>query len=217
MSIKQHITAAPRLLTIPKPQLQTQIPPLVDSNAGHQTMHLISLLGLLATATLAVSQSSNNTTGKLGDARPVRNNPVIGEVWVAKFDSPTVKGFVTAVANTVGVNYTIDVTGLPVDQGPFSTCFFFFFLTTSLKALQPGRYSLLWIELLVTNPTDHPEYHVHLRPVPSDGNCADTAGHLDSYLRGDSPPCNSAAPQTCEVGDLSGKYGTVTGPSVQKR
>ncbi|KAK1773148.1 superoxide dismutase [Copromyces sp. CBS 386.78] len=142
-------------------------------------MHLTSLLGLLATATLAVSQSSTNTTGKLGDARPVRNNPVIGEVWVAKFDSPTVKGFVTAVANTVGVNYTIDVTGLPVDQGPFT-------------------------------------YHVHLRPVPADGNCADTAGHLDSYLRGDSPPCNSAAPQTCEVGDLSGKYGTVTGPSVVK-
>lgn len=84
-------------------------------------MQLTSLLGLLATATLAVGQASNNTTGKLGDARPVRNNPVIGEVWVAKFDSPTVKGFVTAVANTVGVNYTIDVTGLPVDQGPFST------------------------------------------------------------------------------------------------
>lgn len=61
------------------------------------------------------------------------------------------------------------------------------------------------------------EYHVHLRPVPADGNCTDTAGHLDSYLRGDSPPCNSAAPQTCEVGDLSGKYGTVMGPSVKKR
>lgn len=84
-------------------------------------MQLTSLLGFLATATLGVCQSSNTTTGKLGDARPVRNNPVIGEVWVAKFDSPTVKGFVTAVANSLGVNYTIDVTGLPEDQGPFST------------------------------------------------------------------------------------------------
>ncbi|KAK3395469.1 Cu,Zn superoxide dismutase-like protein [Sordaria brevicollis] len=139
-----------------------------------------SLLGLLATtATLAVCQSTNTTTGKLGDARPVRNNPVIGEVWVAKFDSPTVKGFVTAVANTLGVNYTIDVSGLPEDQGPF-------------------------------------KYHVHLRPVPSDGNCADTGGHLDSYLRGDTPACDSSKPQTCEVGDLSGKYGTVVGPTVQK-
>ncbi|EGO51921.1 hypothetical protein NEUTE1DRAFT_113947 [Neurospora tetrasperma FGSC 2508] len=142
-------------------------------------MHLPSVFRLMATATLAVCQSSNNTTGKLGDARPVHNNPVIGEVWMAKFDSPTVKGSVTAVSNTVGVNYTIDVTGLPVEQGPF-------------------------------------KYHVHLRPVPSDGNCTDTAGHLDSYLRGDSPPCNSAAPQACEVGDLSGKYGIVTGPSVLK-
>ncbi|KAK3488436.1 hypothetical protein B0T13DRAFT_451503 [Neurospora crassa] len=83
-------------------------------------MHLPSVFRLMATATLVVCQSSNNTTGKLGDARPVHNNPVIGEVWMAKFDSPTVKGFVTAIANTVGVNYTIDVTGLPVEQGPFT-------------------------------------------------------------------------------------------------
>lgn len=93
-------------------------------------MHLPSVILLMATATLAVCQSSNNTTGKLGDARPVYNNPVIGEIWMAKFDSPTVKGSVTAVANTVGVNYTIDVMGLPVEQGPFST------YTSSLSPLR---------------------------------------------------------------------------------
>lgn len=184
-------------------------------------MHLPSVFRLVATATLVVCQSSNNTTGKPGDARPVRNNPVIGEVWMAKFDSPTVKGFVTAVANTVGVNYTIDVTGLPVEQGPFST------YTSSLSSLlkrnkthHPPPDERYASSGQVTNPYRHHscvEYHVHLHPVPSDGNCADTAGHLDSYLRGDSPPCNSAAPQTCEVGDLSGKYGMVTGPSVLKR
>jgi hypothetical protein len=69
-------------------------------------MQLLSLLSLLGAATLAVGQSDNTThvTGKLGDARPVRNNPVIGEVWVAKFNG-TVQGTVTAVAAAVGVNY----------------------------------------------------------------------------------------------------------------
>ncbi len=60
------------------------------------------------------------------------------------------------------------------------------------------------------------EYHIHLRAVPESGNCTDTGGHLDSYVRGDSPPCDSSMPQTCEVGDLSGKYGTVAGPDVKK-
>ncbi|KAK0624596.1 Cu,Zn superoxide dismutase-like protein [Bombardia bombarda] len=143
-------------------------------------MHILSLVSLLGAATLAVGQSDNTTvTGKLGDARPVRNNPVIGEKWVAKFDSATVKGTVTAIAHKLGVNYTVDVTGLPEGKGPF-------------------------------------KYHVHLRGVPADGNCTETGGHLDSYQRGDSPPCNNKAPATCEVGDLSGKYGTVEGPKAVK-
>ena len=65
--------------------------------------------------------------------------------------------------------------------------------------------------------TDFPsEYHVHLRAVPASGNCTETLGHLDSYVRGDTPPCEKSMPQTCEVGDLSGKYGTVAGPDVKK-
>jgi hypothetical protein len=83
-------------------------------------MQLTSLVALLGAATLAASQSSNVTTGALGDARPVRNNPVIGETWVATFNSSAVKGTVTAVAHTVGINYTIDVTGLAADKGPYS-------------------------------------------------------------------------------------------------
>lgn len=83
-------------------------------------MQLTSLFTLLGAATLAASQSSNVTTGALGDARPVRNNPVIGETWVATFDSSAVKGTVKAVAHTVGINYTIDVTGLAADKGPYS-------------------------------------------------------------------------------------------------
>ncbi|KAK3987794.1 hypothetical protein QBC44DRAFT_270516 [Cladorrhinum sp. PSN332] len=142
-------------------------------------MQLFSLFGLLGAASLAASQSTNVTTGKLGDARQVKNNPVIGETWIATFDSPALKGTVTAVAAKIGINYTIDVTGLDVAKAPY-------------------------------------KYHVHLRPVPESGSCADTLGHLDSYVRGDTPPCESSLPQTCEVGDLSGKYGTLTGPDVKK-
>ncbi|KAK1757831.1 hypothetical protein QBC47DRAFT_296684 [Echria macrotheca] len=146
-------------------------------------MHLPSLVGLLGAATLAACQTAggNGTvvTGKMGDARVVKNNKV-GETWVATFDGTQgVKGTVTMVGWSIGVNYTVDVTGLPAGKGPFA-------------------------------------FHVHLKPVPLGGTCADTGGHLDSFVRGDSPPCDSTAPQTCEVGDLSGKYGKVDGTTVKK-
>ncbi|KAK3363133.1 superoxide dismutase [Lasiosphaeria hispida] len=143
-------------------------------------MHLSSLISLLGAATLAACQTTNGTvTGKMGDARQVKNNPV-GEVWVATFNgSQGVKGTVTAVGATIGVNYTVDVTGLPTEKGPFS-------------------------------------FHVHLKAVPESGSCADTGTHLDSFVRGTDPPCASASPQTCEVGDLSGKYGKVAGPTALK-
>jgi len=41
-------------------------------------------------------------------------------------------------------------------------------------------------------------------PVPADGNCSGTLAHLDPFIRGEKPPCDASAPQTCQVGDLSG-------------
>jgi hypothetical protein len=162
-------------------------------------MQILSLVSLLGAAALVTCQSGNGTvvTGALGDARKVTNNPVIGETWVATFNT-TVKGTVTAVANTIGVNYTIDITGLPAEKGPYSM-----WLLSSLC-----NFLLFYLHQV--------EYHVHISPTPESGNCAETGGHLDSYKRGDSPPCVSSAPATCEVGDLSGKYGTVAGPTVKK-
>ncbi|KAK3937076.1 superoxide dismutase [Diplogelasinospora grovesii] len=52
-------------------------------------------------------------------------------------------------------------------------------------------------------------YHIHVDPVPSDGNCTATLAHLDPFIRGETPACNSSLPQTCQVGDLSGKYGKI--------
>ncbi|KAK3906937.1 superoxide dismutase [Staphylotrichum tortipilum] len=52
-------------------------------------------------------------------------------------------------------------------------------------------------------------YHLHVDPVPSNGNCTATLAHLDPYIRGEATPCDKAAPATCQVGDLSGKHGAI--------
>ncbi|KAL9090657.1 MAG: hypothetical protein Q9165_005145 [Trypethelium subeluteriae] len=57
------------------------------------------------------------------------------------------------------------------------------------------------------------EYHIHEFPVPPNGDCTGTGGHLDPYNRGEQPPCDASQPQTCQVGDLSGKYGKINSTS----
>jgi hypothetical protein len=57
-----------------------------------------------------------------------------------------------------------------------------------------------------------PVYHVHEKPVPTDGNCTGTGAHLDPYKRGETPPCDATNPAQCQTGDLSGKYGHPVGP-----
>lgn len=54
-------------------------------------------------------------------------------------------------------------------------------------------------------------YHIHAAPVPPDGNCTGTLAHLDPYVRGEDSPCDPTQKQTCQVGDLSGKYGKING------
>ncbi|KAI9800771.1 MAG: hypothetical protein M1833_003188 [Piccolia ochrophora] len=58
-------------------------------------------------------------------------------------------------------------------------------------------------------------YHVHDQPVPANGNCTATLAHQDPTERGEEPICDPSAPQTCQVGDLSGKHGMVTGASYE--
>lgn len=58
-------------------------------------------------------------------------------------------------------------------------------------------------------------YHIHDAPIPSNGNCTAALAHLDPYRRGEQPPCNATEPETCQVGDLSGKYGNITSTSYQ--
>ncbi|OJD17599.1 hypothetical protein AJ78_02298 [Emergomyces pasteurianus Ep9510] len=56
-------------------------------------------------------------------------------------------------------------------------------------------------------------YHIHDQPVSSDGNCSSTLDHLDPTVRYGTPPCDPTKPETCQVGDLSGKYGDVMNAS----
>lgn len=58
-----------------------------------------------------------------------------------------------------------------------------------------------------TNISRIQAYHLHVAPVPEDGNCTQTLAHLDPFIRTDDPPCDSESPETCEVGDLSSKHG----------
>ncbi|KAM0462662.1 hypothetical protein ACHAPV_003486 [Trichoderma viride] len=52
-------------------------------------------------------------------------------------------------------------------------------------------------------------YHIHEKPA-IDGNCTSTLAHLDPFGRGETPACDDSKPETCQVGDLSGKYGKIT-------
>ncbi|KAL9105274.1 MAG: hypothetical protein Q9227_009533 [Pyrenula ochraceoflavens] len=54
-------------------------------------------------------------------------------------------------------------------------------------------------------------YHIHSTPLDPSGNCTTALAHLDPYQRGETPPCDATQPQTCQVGDLSGKHGKISG------
>ncbi|KAK6200410.1 superoxide dismutase [Scheffersomyces amazonensis] len=49
-------------------------------------------------------------------------------------------------------------------------------------------------------------YHVHQYPVPPDGNCTGTGGHLDPYKGAATDPGDPAGLQ---VGDLAGRHGSI--------
>ncbi|KAI1180682.1 superoxide dismutase [Nemania sp. FL0916] len=139
---------------------------------------------LFLSAVGACVHAQNVTTGKLGDAVPVTNNP-LGKGAIAvlpekPFFASTslngnVKGSVKATtgANGAGVDFEVAFSNLPSEGGPFT-------------------------------------YHLHVDPVDASGNCTNTLAHLDPFIRGEDPACNSSSPATCQVGDLSGKYGKIT-------
>ena len=60
-------------------------------------------------------------------------------------------------------------------------------------------------------PSEGPfPYHVHVKLVPEDGDCNKVGDHLNPYNASEN--CvHKDMPYTCQVGDLSGKHGEITG------
>ena len=156
--------------------------------------------------TLAGAQTTTNpVTGTLGNASVVEDNPP-GPIYVANLptkeffnpDDPrgNIKGSVSATANPngIGVSFQVNFENLPTSGGPFRM-FPFFYHSFNLEEKK-------LIEQTV--------YHLHAFPVPADGNCTQTLGHIDPFIRGETPACDSSLPQTCQVGDLAGKHGMIT-------
>ncbi|KAF9578251.1 hypothetical protein BGW38_006051 [Lunasporangiospora selenospora] len=52
------------------------------------------------------------------------------------------------------------------------------------------------------------EYHIHVKPVGPNNDCAATGGHLDPTKKG-MAKCNRQKPDECQEGDLSGKHGNL--------
>ncbi|KAJ4397134.1 hypothetical protein N0V93_001358 [Gnomoniopsis smithogilvyi] len=151
-------------------------------------MHLyittFSVLAAWTSSAVAQKQEGNYTTGILGNASIISDNP-IGASFIATLpdtafdkaaypDGGNVKGSIQAVSmpNGEGVMFHVNFSNLPSSGGPFL-------------------------------------YHIHDQPVPDDGNCTATLAHLDPYQRGETPACDPTIPETCQVGDLAGKHGKV--------
>ncbi|KAH8815278.1 superoxide dismutase [Xylogone sp. PMI_703] len=148
-------------------------------------MRLIAWIPALAAICLAVpaGNTSGPGTGLLGNATVVNNNP-IGKMYMATL--PEVEFF---DANDPRGNVKGSVIAIAHPNGTGID----FQVTFSNLPTSGGPFP----------------YHIHNLPVPDNGNCTETQGHLDPFERGQDPPCDATLPQTCQVGDLSGKYGKI--------
>ncbi|KAH6691755.1 cytosolic Cu/Zn superoxide dismutase [Plectosphaerella plurivora] len=146
-------------------------------------MRASSVLPVVLATVGRVAAQDAPTTGELGDAEIVVGNPP-GLVYEAVLpDEP----FFAGVAIEGNVKGSIIATSAPDGVGvEFKVQF-------SNLPKEGGPFS----------------YHIHSAPVPEDGNCTAARAHLDPYIRGQAIPCDDSRPETCEVGDLSGKHGLI--------
>ncbi|KAL2756275.1 hypothetical protein ACRALDRAFT_1081804 [Sodiomyces alcalophilus JCM 7366] len=142
-----------------------------------------SILSVVMAAAIGTAAQEERITGELGDAQIVTGNPP-GLVYEAVLpDDPW----------TSGLSMQGNVQG------------------SILAASAPDGIGVHFRVRFANLPQDEGplSYHLHAAPVPADGNCSQTLAHLDPYIRRGSPPCDPSAPETCEVGDLSGKHGLI--------
>ncbi|KAI1450451.1 superoxide dismutase [Annulohypoxylon stygium] len=146
-------------------------------------MRVSNIIALFAVGTSGVLAQSN-VTGQLGDAPPTTGNPAG-------------KGAIATLPENAFWEGSLDGNV----KGSVSA--------TSGAGGNGVDYSVSFSNL----PTEGGPfiYHIHVAPVPSDGNCTDTLAHLDQMIRGEDPACDATRPASCQQGDLSGKYGKING------
>ncbi|KAJ6257237.1 Cell surface Cu-only superoxide dismutase [Drechslerella dactyloides] len=166
------------------------------------TMHL-STSTVLAVAVTAATTVSAQVTGALGNA-PVTTGNSADILYEASFSSSNVEmGYLNFTGTSDGVGVLVHV------------CF------KGINASQPGPYPY-HIHGQYTSHSDDPfaemQMQMHIRTckrmnehfvVGPNGNCSATGAHLDPFLRNDTVKCDAGAPETCQVGDLSGKHGDI--------
>lgn len=110
-----------------------------------------------------------------------------------------IKGFISGSAppDGVGVRFTVRFENLPKTGGPFRKY-------TMREIQRNNGYAYVTYSVL----TKHLVYHIHANKATG-GNCTSAGAHLDPMNRGEKPPCDPSQPATCQVGDLSGKYGRI--------
>jgi len=141
---------------------------------------LITALGTFVGA----QNTTTPATGTLGNATTVENNP-LGVIYTATLPE---KQFFNANDPRGNIQGSVSATANPNGIGVS------FAVSVSNLPTSGGPFI----------------YHIHAAPVPEDGNCTKTLAHLDPFIRGEAPPCDPTLPQTCQVGDLSGKYGNIS-------
>ena len=152
------------------------------------------LVGLILLCLTAIPASCADIArrGALPTAAISSGNPS-GVVYVARLLNPpntNIGGFITAYSPGTGngVDFDVHFEGLPKNQNIRMS----FFPVIIMRRISPNNKVKA--------------YHIHNHPV--DGtNCSTTGDHLDPQKRGESPPCNTADPKGCQLGDLSGKHG----------
>ncbi|KAI1386590.1 superoxide dismutase [Hypoxylon trugodes] len=146
-------------------------------------MRVSNILSLSAIGASGVFAQSNNVTGQLGDATVTTNNPV-GKSVLATLPKDPFWNTGTLDGNVQGyVSAKSGADGSGVDYE----------VSFSNLPKEGGPFI----------------YHIHVAPVPTGGNCTETLAHLDQFIRGEDPACDSSRPQSCQQGDLSGKYGKI--------
>ncbi|KAI0596264.1 superoxide dismutase [Biscogniauxia sp. FL1348] len=146
-------------------------------------MRLSNIIPLSAMAAIG-ALAQNITTGQLGDATVTTGNPIGKSVMATLPDEPF---FQTGSLNGNVKGYVAAKSGANGVGVDYEVSF-------SNLPTEGGPFT----------------YHLHVNPVPEDGNCTSTLAHLDPFIRGEEPACDPTSPQTCQVGDQSGKYGKIT-------